>query len=74
MDNYKKCVFVVSLIEAGQKVYFVREEITPIEIKGYFSIDLVQAKKFINKEVAEIIASAYKGAGVECIKEGERLK
>lgn len=83
MKRNRKRVFVVALVLDGQKVYFEREEcglidpktkVTIREARGYFSPDLKDAVKFLEKFNAEFVASAYDGADVECIKEGERLK
>lgn len=83
MGKSKNYIFVVSLAFDGVKCYFEHEEIgllDPITHKtirkptGYFTTDLKEAQKYQDKWHAEMVASAYEGAGVECIKEGERLK
>ena len=82
MGKYKKCVFVVSLIHEGKKVYFERQharivqegDLVANEPIGVFTPDLIDAKKFLDRSQAEWCASYFEGAGVECIKEGERLK
>lgn len=84
MANNKKRVYVVSVkLQEGRKLYFVREEMDTtkaIDIvlmsasKGIFSFDLKDAKKFLDYNQALWTASYFGGAGVESIKEGERLK
>lgn len=83
MPKIKNKIFVVALVLDGQKVYLESEErglidpktkVTIREARGYFSPDVKDAMKFLEKFNAEFVASAYKGAGVECIKSGERLK
>lgn len=83
MANNKKRVYVVTLYEGDKRLYFEHEERGLIDphtstiirqSKGFFSPDLRDAQKYLDKWRAELVASAYEGAGVECIKEGERLK
>lgn len=82
-NNKKPCCFVISLVRSGIKLYFVREEAGELDLKtgevikesrGWFSPDLLEAKKFLSKEQAQIICAGYKGASVEIIKTGEVLK
>ena len=83
MANNKKKVYVITVMQDGTKLYFEREErglldpttkVTIREARGYFSTDLKDAQKYIDKWVAEMVASAYAGACVETIREVERLK
>ena len=82
-SNKKPCCFVVSLSRSGIRLYLVREEAGELDLKtgevlkesiGWFSPDLLEAKKFLNKEQAQIVSASYEGAGVETIKTGEVLK
>ena len=83
MPKIKNKIFVVSLVaEDGRKLYYVRQKSNLIiegdmvsnEPIGIFSYDLMDAKKFLDRPDAEWCASYFDGAGVECIKAGERLK
>lgn len=83
MPRNKKGVYIVSLIaEDGRKLYYMRQQCQLIEEGGQvlseplgvFSYDLIDAKKYIDRSGAEWTASFFDGAGVEFIKEGERLK
>ena len=82
MANNKKRVYVVTLHEGGKKLYFERQHARIVqegglvanEPIGVFTPDLIDAKKFLDRSQAEWCASYFEGAGVECIKEGERLK
>ena len=73
MPKYKgaKC-FIVSIIRAGIKFYFKRED----EAKGagVFSPDLLEAQKFMQEYEAKFFADRFEGAQVEIIKTGEVLK
>ena len=77
-----KRVSVISIRLNNRKHYLEHEEAGTIDLStntkkkgmGYFSSDLKDAKKFLNKLHAEIVASGYSGAHVETIKEGEVLK
>ena len=75
MPKIKNKFFVVTLIfEIEVKMYFVREELQPLGSRGIFSRNIAEAHKFRNEFQANWFASGYKGAHVECIKSGERLK
>lgn len=69
MKNNK--VYVISKMFKDGKCYLVSENAWGV---GSFSLDIVAAKKFLNKMQAEIWASGYEGATVEVLKEGEKLK
>lgn len=75
--------FVVSCVFNGTKYYLMREEVGAVdprtlkpirEAEGFFCTDLMRAKKWTEKEVAEIVCAGYEGAQVETIKTGEVLK
>ena len=77
--------FVVSIVFNGTKYYLMREEVgvldpktlEPIrEAQGFFCTDLIRAKKWLDRSLAEIACSSYEndGARVEVIKTGEILK
>lgn len=74
--------FVVVLVRNKIKFYFKREEMGEVgengeilrESRGWFTPDLLEAKKFLDKTQAEIMCSSYEGARVETIKTGEVLK
>lgn len=78
----KRRVYIVSLTLEGRKAYYVRQSASfkqegdhvLSEPMGIFSHDLMDARKFLDRADAEWAASYFDGAGVECIKEGERLK
>ena len=81
MNN--KRVYVIVLKFDGVPCYFMKQEVGMLDPKthgvlkqpqGFFSADLKDARKFLDKWQAEIVASGYDGADVECIKTGERLK
>lgn len=74
--NTKRKAFVITMMIHEEAHFLVREEIDKItkEPVGIFSRDLMDAKKFLSKEQAEIWASGYQGARVERITEGEVLK
>ena len=83
MPKIKNMLYVITIKINGRVHYFEHEEmgtINPITEKtikkprGFFSTDVKDAKKFHEKWMAEVVASAYKGAHVELIKSGERLK
>lgn len=83
MPANKAKVYIVSIKgEDGRKLYFCRSQSRFIkdgdmvlnEPIGIFSPDLKDAKKYLDKFRAEWTASYFDGAGVECIKSGERLK
>ena len=75
--------FVVSAVFNGVKYYLMREEVglldpktlQPIrEAEGFFVTDLIRAKKWTDRSLAEFVCSGYEGAQVETIKTGEVLK
>ena len=72
--------FVVSLMRGGFKHYLkrietVEQEGAPLPVfVGYFSIDLMEAQKFLKEYEARYFAERFKGAQVETIKTGEVLK
>lgn len=82
MANNKKRVYVVTLHERDKKLYYERQharivqegDLVANEPIGVFTPDLIDAKKFLDRSQAEWCASYFEGAGVESIKEGERLK
>ena len=75
-------IYVIFKFFDTKKLYFKHEQVGIVgkrgeiirEPLGFFVPELVEAKKFKSKKLAEMIASAYEGAGVETIGEGERLK
>lgn len=82
MKNNKVYVVAVT-IEGGKKLYFVKETHENVEVegnrlmsvvKGVFSMDVKDAKKYLSKEHAEWTASYFDNASVETITEVERLK
>lgn len=72
--------FVVSLMRGGFKHYLKRietreEEGSPFPVfVGFFSIDLMEAQKFLKEYDAQYFAERFRGAVVEKIKTGEVLK
>ena len=81
MPKIKNRIFVITLKIEGVTHYFEHEEIGTIDPKthatikeptGYFTRDLKEAQKYRDKWHAEMVASAYKGAGVESISIVER--
>ena len=83
MGKGRAICFVVSAIFKGVKHYLMREEVglldtetmKPIrEAQGFFVTDLVRAKKWTDKSLAEFVCAGYEGARVETIKTGEILK
>ena len=74
--------FVVVIKRNGITFYLKREEQGEIneegqvlkDARGVFSPSLLDAIKFLDPALAEVSASAYSGAVVETIKEGEVLK
>ena len=72
--------FVVTLMYGGYKHYLervetIQEDGAPLPLfAGYFSIDLLDAQKFLKDYEARYFASHFKGAQVETIKTGEVLK
>ena len=83
MGKGRAICFVVVILHEGKKYYFESEEVGLIdpkthetirEPKGHFCDNLIQAQKYLDKWRAEMVASAYEGATVELIKEGEVLK
>ena len=83
MSNNKKKVYVITIMQDGVKLYFESEECglldpttkaTIREARGYFSPDLKDAQKYLDKWRAEMVASAYAGSTIETIKDVERLK
>ena len=74
-----KC-FVVSLMRGGFKHYLKRietreQEDAPLPVfVGFFSVDLMEAQKFLKEYEARYFAERFEGAGVEVIKTGEVLK
>ena len=82
MKNNKVYVVAVT-IEGGKKLYFVKETHETVEclgkrlmsvVKGVFSRDVKDAKKYLVKEQAEWTASYFDDASVDTITEVERLK
>lgn len=82
MGKGRAVCFVVVLIRGGIKLYFKREEVGEIgengevikESRGWFTPDLLEARKFLDKSLAEVLCSGFKGAHIETIKTGEILK
>ena len=82
MGKGRAVCFVVVLIRGDIKLYFKREEVGEVgkdgevikESRGWFTPDLLEARKFLDKSQAEILCSGYTGARVETIKTGEVLK
>ena len=72
--------FVVSLMRGGFKHYLKRIEIreqegAPLPVfVGFFSVDLMEAQKFLKEYEARYFADRFEGASVEMIKTGEVLK
>lgn len=72
--------FVVSLMRGGFKHYLKRietreQESSPLPLfVGFFSVDLVEAQKFLKNYEAQYFADRFEGAQVEIIKTGEVLK
>ena len=72
--------FVVSLMRGGFKHYLKRieteeQEGAPLPVfVGYFSVDLMEAQKFLKEYEARYFAERFEGAQVEIIKTGEVLK
>ena len=72
--------FVVSLMRGGFKHYLKRietreQEGAPLPVFiGFFSVDLMEAQKFLKEYEAQYFAERFKGAQVEIIKTGEVLK
>ena len=72
--------FVVSLMRGGFKHYLKRietreQEGEPLPVFiGFFSVDLVEAQKFLKNYEAQYFADRFEGAQVEVIKTGEVLK
>lgn len=72
--------FVVSLMRGGFKHYLKRietreQEGAPLPLfVGFFSVDLVEAQKFLKNYEAQYFADRFEGAQVEIIKTGEVLK
>ena len=75
--------YVVSIEHEGRKYYLESEKMGTIDPKtgkttsepeGTFSPSLIDAMKWHDQWLAEMVASAYEGACVEVIKEGEVLK
>lgn len=72
--------FVVSLMRGGFKHYLKRIEAQELEgsplpvFVGFFSVDLMEAQKFLKEYEAQYFAERFKGAQVEIIKTGEVLK
>lgn len=72
--------FVVSLMRGGFKHYLKRietreQEGAPLPLfVGFFSVDLVEAQKFLKSYEAQYFADRFEGAQVEVIKTGEVLK
>lgn len=73
--------YVIVLVRNGIKFYFKREEMGEVgedgevlkESRGWFTPDLMDAKKFLDKTQAEIVCSSYVSACVEVIKASEVL-
>lgn len=83
MGKGKPICFVVSAVFNGVKYYLMREEVglldpktlQPIrEAEGFFVTDLIRAKKWTDRSLAEFVCAGYEGAQVETIKTGEVLK
>lgn len=83
MGKGRVICFVVSAVFNGVKYYLMREEVglldpktlQPIrEAEGFFVTDLIRAKKWTDRSLAEFVCSGYEGAQVEIIKTGEVLK
>ena len=72
--------FVVSLMHGGFKHYLKRietreQEGTPLPVfVGFFSVDLMEAQKFLKEYEAQYFADRFSWAVVEKIKTGEVLK
>ena len=72
--------FVVSLMHGGFKHYLKRietqeQEGAPLPVfVGFFSVDLMEAQKFLREYEARYFAERFEGASVEVIKTGEVLK
>lgn len=72
--------FVVSLMRGGFKHYLKRietreQEGAPLPLfVGFFSVDLLEAQKFLKNYEAQYFADRFDGAQVEVIKTGEVLK
>ena len=72
--------FVVSLMRGGFKHYLKRIETREQEgfplplFVGFFSVDLMEAQKFLKIYEAQYFADRFEGAQVEVIKTGEVLK
>ena len=85
-ELYKICLdleFNGQTISQQAEYYLMREDVglldpktmKPIrEAEGFFVTDLIRAKKWTNKSLAEFVCAGYEGAQVETIKTGEVLK
>ena len=83
MGKGRAICYVVVILHEGKKYYFESESVglidpktheTTREPEGHFCDNLIEAQKYLEKWRAEMVASAYEGARVEVIKEGEVLK
>ena len=78
MPKIKNVFFVVSIVQDGRRLYFVRSELKResnlCDNEGIFSSDFAMAKKFKERFWAELTASYFEGAVVERCKSGEKLK
>ena len=67
-------------MRGGFKHYLKRIEPRELEesplpvFVGFFSVDLMEAQKFLKKYEAQYFADRFEGAQVETIKTGEVLK
>ena len=78
-----KRVYVITVMINAKKHYFEHEEMGLLDPSthktirkpmGYFSTDLKDAKKFVERWQAEAVSAGYDESRVETIKEGEVLK
>ena len=82
MPKIKNKIFVVSVILEGRKLYFVRSTTRPYleggqvlsQPEGIFSPDFIDARKYKEPLPAEMCASYFDGAQVECVSTAIKLK
>lgn len=76
-------VYVITILINGKTHYFEHEVVGLLDASthktirkptGYFSTDVRDAKKFLERWQAEAVSAGYEGSHVETIKQTERLK